>query len=87
MDPNACPRVAQGIEISEVSDGYVIYDPNRDRVHYLNQTAVLLLELCNGQVTAGDLPGLIQEAYDLAEPPEQEVARCLQTLFDEGLVS
>ena len=86
MDPNACLRAVEGIEISEVTDGYVIYDPKRDRVHYLNQTAVLILELCNGQVTASDLPALIQAAYDLPEPPEQEVAQCVQTLLDEGLV-
>jgi hypothetical protein len=86
VDPTTCPRTAEGIEVSEVTDGYVIYDPKRDRVHYLNQTAVLILELCNGQVTAGALPALIQSAYDLPEPPEQEVAQCLQTLFEEGLV-
>jgi coenzyme PQQ synthesis protein D (PqqD) len=87
VDPTSCPRTVEGIEVSEVTDGYVIYDPKRDRVHYLNQTAVLILELCNGQVAAGDLPALIQSAYDLPEPPEQEVAQCLQTLFEEGLVS
>ena len=86
VDPNACPKAAEGIEISEVADGYVIYDPKRDRVHYLNQTAVLILELCNGQVAAGDLPSLIQSAYELPEPPTEEVANCLRTLLDEGLV-
>jgi hypothetical protein len=86
VDPNACPLAVEGIEISEVADGYVIFDPKRDRVHYLNQTAVLILELCNGQVAAGDLPSLIQSAYDLPEPPAEEVAACLHTLFEEGLV-
>ncbi len=41
----------------------------RDRVHYLNDTAVLLLEFCAGQVTAAKLPGLLQAAYDLPEEP------------------
>lgn len=86
MEPNTCPRAAEGIEVSEVADGYVIYDPKRDRVHYLNQTAVLILELCNGQVATSDLPSLIQSAYNLPEPPAEEVAKCLQTLFEEGLV-
>jgi Coenzyme PQQ synthesis protein D (PqqD) len=86
VDPSTCPRAAEGIEISEVADGYVIYDPKQDRVHYLNQTAVLVLELCNGQLSAGNLPSLVQAAYDLPEPPEQEVAQCLETLFREGLV-
>ncbi len=86
MDSNFRPRPSEGIEISEVADGYVIYDPKQDRVHYLNQTAVVVLELCNGQVTAGELPSLIQAAYDLPEPPVEEVAGCVQRLFEEGLV-
>jgi hypothetical protein len=49
-----------------------------NRVHYLNPTAVLILELCNGQVPTRDLPSLVQAAYDLTEPPDAEVAQCLQ---------
>jgi Coenzyme PQQ synthesis protein D (PqqD) len=86
VDPNACPVTVEGIEISEVADGYVIFDPKRDRVHYLNPTAVLILELCNGQVAAGALASLVQSAFELPEPPAEEVAACLQTLVDEGLV-
>jgi hypothetical protein len=87
MDSNFRPRPAEGIEISAVADGYVIYDPKQDRVHYLNQTAVVILELCNGQVSAGELVTLVQEAYSLPEPPTQEVAQCVQRLIEEGLIS
>ena len=86
VDWNACPRPAEGIEINQIEDGYVIYDPARDRVHYLNHTAVLVLELCNGQVAARDLPALLQDAYGLPEPPVNEVAECLEKLLEEGLV-
>ena len=86
MDANFRPRPAEGIEVSEVADGYVVYDPNQDRVHYLNQTAVLVLELCNGQVTAGELASIIQEAYDLPDPPAEQVAECVDRLIEEGLI-
>ena len=86
VDWEARPRPADGIEINQVEDGYVIYDPARDRVHYLNHTAVLLLELCNGELAARELPALLQEAYGLTEPPTTEVAECLEKLFEEGLV-
>jgi hypothetical protein len=55
-------------------------------VHYLNHTAVLVLELCNGDVTADEIPRLLEQAYDLAEPPTAEVAECLDKLRDEGLI-
>jgi hypothetical protein len=33
------------------------------------------------------MPGLLKDAYHLAEPPTAEVAECLATLLDEGLVT
>jgi Coenzyme PQQ synthesis protein D (PqqD) len=87
MDPDFSPQRVEGIEISEVADGYVIYDPKQDRVHYLNQTAAIILELCNGKLTARELVALVQEAYNLTEPPEAEVAECVQKLIEEGLIN
>lgn len=86
MTPDALPRRAQGIEINPVPDGYIVYQPVRDRVHYLNHTAVLVLELCTGRVRAGDIASLIQGAYDLPDPPTAEVATCLDSLATEQLV-
>jgi hypothetical protein len=87
MDQDFRPRPVEGIKISEVADGYVIYDPKQDRVHYLNQTAAIILELCNGKVTARELVLLVQDAYNLPEPPEAEVADCVQKLIEEGLIN
>lgn len=86
IDWNARPRVSEGIEVNEVADGYIVYQPDRDRVHYLNHTAVLLLELCDGRTTAAELPALLRAAYDLAEAPTGEVSECLAKLLKEGLV-
>jgi len=86
MDPNFRPRTVDAIEINEVADGYVIYDPNQDRVHYLNHTAGVILELCNGRVSAGELPALVQAAYDLLDPPVNEVAGCVEKLIEERLI-
>ncbi len=81
------PLMAPNLEINEVADGYIVYQPDRDRVHYLNQTAALLLELCNGQNAEADLPELVRSAWDLAAPPSEEVAECLEALRKEGLIS
>jgi len=80
------PVMAPDLEINEVADGYIVYQPDRDRVHYFNQTAALILELCNGRNAETDLPELVRSAYDLAAPPTEEVAECLQTLRKEGLI-
>lgn len=69
-----------------MSDGYVVYDPRRDRVHYLNASSALILELCTGEMDAEQIAAAVQEAFDLAEPPTGEVATCLHTFRTEGLL-
>jgi hypothetical protein len=80
------PRRAAGIELSEVTDGFLVYQPARDRVHYLNPTAALLLEICDGSLAASDLPPFLAAAFNLAAPPRDEVAACLVKLLAEGLM-
>jgi hypothetical protein len=77
---------APDIEIREVSDGCVAYDPARDRLHYLNLTAALLLESCDGNIPARELPELLAAAYRLDAPPVAEVESCLTRLLEEGLL-
>jgi hypothetical protein len=86
MDWSICLERAPGIEIREAPDGIVVYDPGRDRLHYLKTTAALLVESCNGSLPAAELPVLLAAAFDLAAPPTGEVETCLATLLDQGLL-
>ncbi|HVY54984.1 MAG TPA: PqqD family protein [Thermodesulfobacteriota bacterium] len=80
------PKIAEGIDINQVEDGYVIYQSDKDKVHYLNKTAVLVLEACTGKNTPADITSIVKDAYGLDAAPEKEVADCLNTLIEEGLV-
>lgn len=56
--------------LSPVSDGYIAYNTTANRLHELNPTAALLVELCDGKRTA-------TEIYSLAAPllpPDSESA-------------
>lgn len=86
MDWDMRPERAPDIEIREVTDGFVAYDPARDRLHFLNLTATMLLESCDGNIRARELPELLAAAYQLAEPPIAEVESCLDRLMSEGLL-
>jgi hypothetical protein len=77
---------APGLEIEEVVDGYVAVDATRDRVHYLNHTAALILELCTGERGADEISSVLQRAYDLSAPPDEHVRECLSMLTAAGLV-
>lgn len=84
--PEANPRRVDGVEVNEVTDGYVVYDPRVDKVHYLNHTAALVLECCTGENTTDEIVRVLQSAFELAEPPVRETQECLDQLRDAGLV-
>jgi len=80
------PCKSDGLQIDEVEDGFVVYQADRARVHYLNPTARLILELCDGTLTAPQIAGLIEKTYRLPDAPRREVDEALATLQTEGLV-
>ena len=77
---------AEGVEITDVPDGRVIYDKTNDRVHFLNSTAVVVFELCDMGRGVGDIVAFLADAYGLAEPPREAVAECLTTMLNERLI-
>lgn len=80
------PRRVDGLEINPIEDGFMIYQPEADRVHYLNHTAVLILELSNGRNTPARIATLLQHTYGLSKAPEEEVTETLVKMTDEGLI-
>ncbi len=83
----AYPKQIEGLTLTAVDDGFIIHDADKDRVHYLNPTAALILTLCDGSNAAEEIPLLLQRHFDLPEPPEREVADILAQFIDEGLVA
>ncbi|CAN5441493.1 hypothetical protein BH10ACT1_BH10ACT1_33940 [soil metagenome] len=79
-------RSVEGLDVNEVDDGLVVYDGDRDRVHYLNPTAGVVFALCTGEHAEAALPALVREVFGTTEPTDAEVADCLATLRAEGLV-
>jgi hypothetical protein len=78
---------ADGLEINQVADGYVVYQPSRDQVHYLNHTAAVILELCDGVTTLDEIAEVLRESYALPERPMQEVLDCVAELRSGGLLA
>jgi hypothetical protein len=80
------PARVTGLDVHEVDDGLVVYQPGRDRVHYLNQTSAVVFELCSGENTEAAIVQLVQDAWGLPDPPRDEVMTCLAQLRDEEIV-
>jgi hypothetical protein len=81
------PSRVDDIDVVEVADGFVVYDPARDRVHFFNHTAAIVLQLCDGTKSDDDIATLVQRCYELPAPPQTEIAVCLGQLREEGLVT
>ena len=86
LAPRPAPRRADGLEIRSVPDGFVVYDPARDRLHFLNATAAFVLESCDGATPVADLPALVAAAFALEGEPADEVDDCVRRLLSEGLL-
>lgn len=80
------PRIANDLEINEVEDGLIVYQESVDRVHHLNPTASVVLQLCDGDHDAGTIATMVGELYGLDHAPVEEVQSCLSRFVQEGLV-
>jgi Coenzyme PQQ synthesis protein D (PqqD) len=80
------PAVGDGLEVNETKDGLIVYEPDRDRVHYLNATAAVVFTLCDGTRDAAAIADAVGKAFDLDHSPLADVNDCLSQLRDEGLL-
>ena len=80
------PCQAEGLEVHEVADGLVVYDPRADRVHYLNASASVVFELCSGQRTVEQIAAIVAQTWGLPSAPGPDVARCVGQLLSEGVL-
>ena len=87
VDAELRPRQAPDLDVTETDDGYIIYEPEKDKVHHLNPSAVLILELCDGVNTATEIAEAVREVLQLASAPIGDVADGISALAAEGLVS
>jgi hypothetical protein len=75
-----------GLEVHEVPDGYIIYQGERDNVCYLNKTAAIVFEFCDGQREADDVVARVAQIYDLGASAHAEIRACIDSLVKEGLI-
>lgn len=81
------PKQVEGLDLTPVDDGFIIYQKEGDRVHYLNHTAALVIMLCDGNTSVEEMIGLVQRHFKMDEAPEREVRDILVQFLDEGLVA
>jgi len=81
------PQQVADLDISEVEDGLVVFEPTARRVHHLNVTLTLVFELCTGGNSVEQIESLVQAAFALPAPPTTEVSAALASLRTALLVA
>jgi hypothetical protein len=84
---NDKPLRAEGVELEQMSEGFMAMQTELGRVHYMNHTAAIVFELCDGETTEDAIALALQELYDLDAPPRETVTSCLATLREQKLVT
>lgn len=77
---------AANLEVHEVPDGYIIYQTERDRVHYLNATAAVIFEFCDGRHAPDEIVSRVATAFEIGPSGHDEIRAGLESLMKEGLV-
>ena len=80
------PQVAGGLEAYETDDGLVVYQEMADRVHHLNHTAAVILDLCDGTRSPEEIAESVGQIFGLPETPTTETGDCLAHLAREHLI-
>lgn len=79
------PKRVSGLDVTPVEDGFLIYQASRDRVHHLNHTALLVLELCDGKSSAESIAEALTQAYGWRGDVLGSVRDVLERARAEGL--
>lgn len=77
---------APNLEVHEVPDGYVVYQNTRDNVCYLNKTAAIIFEFCDGKLASDEIVARVAKVFDLGPSAHDEIQACIETLVKEGLI-
>jgi Coenzyme PQQ synthesis protein D (PqqD) len=84
--PTEHPTAVDGLDVNEVSDGLIVYDPGTERVHYLNATAAVIFTLCDGSRGVPAITDKVAELFGADAPPAADIEACLAQLADEGVL-
>lgn len=77
---------APDLDVHEVPDGYVVYHGTKDSVSYLNRTAAVVFEFCDGQFSADEVASRVMKLFDLSDGSRGEIEACIESLTKEGLI-
>ncbi|MBX2867071.1 MAG: PqqD family peptide modification chaperone [Acidiferrobacterales bacterium] len=84
-NPTPIPNAEFSLE--EMDGEILLYSTANTRTIYLNQSAAIIWQLCDGDRTMTDIIEILSEAFPDIENMHQDVANCLNQLSSDGAIS
>ena len=81
------PRRAEGYAVEQLDSEVLLYDPRRTAVIYLNSTALLVWQLCDGRRSSADIVDLLARAFHDSPQVPDDVADALESLAGQGVLT
>ena len=83
------PRARTDLRSQEMGTELLLYDPKSDQVHILNETAMQVWEMCDGQHEEPEIAAELGRRYaDIdAAVLEQDTARLIEDFLKKGLIA
>jgi hypothetical protein len=83
----AVPRRRAEYRLARIPCCYLLKDADGETVLKLNESSVLIWELCNGELTVGEMVQLLADTYpEAAEDMRKDVFRALDELNEEAVI-
>ena len=87
IEPGSRPRRKPDYRLEMIDDELLLYHLDQTKILYCNQTASLIWNLCDGQITVEAITHMLQDAYpEAAEAIASDVHATLRQFLDHDSI-
>ena len=88
LESQKIPTRNPGYRMETVDNDVMLFHPGKTQIHYLNPTAALIWQLCDGLRSTDELIQLLQESYpEASDEIPADVHATLRDLAQKGCLS
>ncbi len=81
------PVKIEGFSLEEIEGELLLYSPNQTKTIYLNQSATIIWQLCDGSREIEEIETMLLKTFpDAAEAIPKDLRSCLDSLRNDGAI-
>ena len=83
---DACPLQREGFTVEKIPCCWIVTQEESGRKIKLNDSSMLIWQMCEGDNTVGDIIAALQESFPDVDDIDKDIQRALDELKEEGLI-